>query len=133
MVFSNGASAAVSLVGNELRKKQPDGVFDGGLGDLVAFPAGGSSSGGSWGRDGRVISACWAETRGACSQAVTMTAAISALGVWWEAKSASGVGSGFSGGVSLKSSINWQPAFYYTLPSRGCPAASKKLDGLCLS
>jgi hypothetical protein len=51
----------------------------------------------------------------------------------WKAKSASGVGSGFSGGVSLKSSIHWQPAFCDTLPARACPAASKKLDGLCLS
>jgi hypothetical protein len=75
----------------------------------------------------------WAETLGACSQTVTMAAACSASVDAWEAKSPSGVGSGFSGGVSLKSSIHWHPAFCGTLPARACPAASKKLDGLCLS
>jgi hypothetical protein len=42
-------------------------------------------------------------------------------------------GSGFSGGVSLKSSIHWQPEFCETLPAGACPAASTKIDGLCLS
>jgi hypothetical protein len=40
--------------------------------DLVAFSAEGSSAGGFWGRDGRIVTACRAEARGVCSHAVTM-------------------------------------------------------------
>jgi hypothetical protein len=38
------------------------------------------------GRDGRAITASGAETRGACSQTVTMAAVFSAAGFGWEAK-----------------------------------------------
>jgi hypothetical protein len=86
MVFGGGASLAESLVGNELRKNAPDGGLGGGAGDFGAFPAGGSSSGGSCGRDDRYIAACRAETRGACSQTVCMAAAFSASADGWEAK-----------------------------------------------
>jgi hypothetical protein len=61
-----------------------------------------------------------------------MAAAFSASADGWEAKSPSGVGCGFSGGVSLKSSIHWHPAFCGTLPARACPAASKSLM-VCVS
>jgi hypothetical protein len=133
MVFGSGSFFVESLVDNELWKNPPSGGLGGGGGDLGVFPAGGLSSGGSWGGDGGVITASWAETRGVFSQAVTMALACSASGVWWEAKSPSGVGSGFSGGVNTNLSTHWQPAFSDTLPSRACPAASRKLDGLCLS
>jgi hypothetical protein len=81
MLFGAAPSRFNALNENVLREFPPVGGLGGGLGALDAFPAGGSSSGGILGRDGRVISACWAETRGACSQAVTMAAAFSALGV----------------------------------------------------
>jgi hypothetical protein len=81
MVFGGEATPDESLVGNELRRNPPDGGMGGGAGVFGAFPAGGSFSGGSCGRDGRLATASWAETRGACSQTVTMAAAFSALGV----------------------------------------------------
>jgi hypothetical protein len=62
-----------------------------------------------------------------------MAAAFSASGFGWEAKSPSGVGCGFSGGVSSNLSTHCQPTFCDTLSSWACPAASKRLDGLCLS
>jgi hypothetical protein len=133
MLFGGEASPAESLDGNELRKNPPDGGLGGGAGDFGAFPPGESSSGGSCGRDSRVVTACWAETQGACSQTVTMGAPCSASADGWEAKSPSGVGSGFSGGVSSNLSTHWHTAFCGTLPARACPAASKKHDGLCLS
>jgi hypothetical protein len=133
MVFGGGASPAESLVGNELRKNPPDGGLGGGAGALGAFPAGGSSSGGSCGRDGRGIAASWAETRGACSQAVTMAVAFSPSGFGWEAKSPSGVQFWVSDGVNSNLSTHCQPAFCDTLSSWACPAASRKLDVLCLS
>jgi hypothetical protein len=86
MLFGGEVSPAESLDGNELRKNPPDGGLGGGAGDFGAFPAGGSSSGGILGRDGRAITASGAETRGACSQTVTMAAVFSAAGFGWEAK-----------------------------------------------
>jgi hypothetical protein len=133
MLFGAAPFRFNALNENVLREFPPVGGLGGGLGALDAFPAGGSSSRGSCGRVGRGITAFWAETRGVCSQIVTMGAACSASADGWEAKSPSGVGCVFSGGVSSNLSTHCQPTFCDTLPAWACPAASKKLDGLCLS
>jgi hypothetical protein len=133
MLFGAAPSRFNALNENVLREFPPVGGLGGGLGDFGAFPAGGSSSGGYCGRVGRVITASWAETRGACSQTVTMAAAFSASADGWEAKSPLVGGSGFSGGVSSNLSTHCHTAFSDTLPARACPAASRKLDDLCLS
>jgi hypothetical protein len=116
---------------NVLREFPPVGGLGGGLGALDAFPAGGLSSGGSWGGDGGVITASWAETRGACSQIVTMAAACSASADGWEAKSPLGGGSGFSGGVSSNLSTGSRYSAHLTVEC--LPSRMQKLDSLCLS
>ena len=97
MVFGGETSLDDSLVGNELRKIPPACGLGGGGGDLGAFPAWGSSSGGSSGRDDRVATACSAGTWGSCSQVANMEDSTSVSVLSWEAKSPSR----FSCAVSL--------------------------------
>jgi hypothetical protein len=132
MLFGAAPSRFNALNENVLRENPPDGGLGGGAGDLGAFPAGGSSLGGFCGRVRRVITASWAETWGACSQTVTMGAAFSASGLWWEAESPLRGGSGFSGGVSPKSPIHWQPAFCDTLPGKLAQPQARSLM-VCVS
>jgi hypothetical protein len=62
-----------------------------------------------------------------------MAVAFSPSGFGWEAKSPSGVQFWVSDGVNSNLSTHCQPAFCDTLSSWACPAASRKLDVLCLS
>ena len=82
------------LVTNGLGKDPPVPGLGGRVGVFGAFPAGGSSLGGSARREARGFSAWGVETRGARWRSFTMAAACSASGLWWEEKSAPGLSGG---------------------------------------